>query len=104
MCVFAFMCLCIMCVVCVCVCACVWGVYVLSVCVCVFVCVCGFFFKLSMLHYNWVTLHAISHNVSYRGDVVLVTHFTSPLGHVVFVIVGQSLLILQRLETSPDAS
>jgi len=57
-----------------------------------------------MLHYNWVILHGISYNVSYLGDVVLLTHFTSPLGHVVFVIVGQSLLILQRLERSPDAS
>ena len=57
-----------------------------------------------MLHYNWVILHAISYNVIYRGDVVLLTHFTSPRGHVVFVIVGHSLLILQRLERSPDVS
>ena len=56
-----------------------------------------------MPHYNWVILHAISYNVSYRGDVLL-THFTSPLVHVVFVIVAQSLLILQRLERSPDVS
>ena len=57
-----------------------------------------------MLHYNWVILHSISYNVSYHGDVVLLTNFTNPFGHVVFVVVGQSLLILQRLEMSPDAS
>ena len=63
-----------------------------------------FFYWLGMLHYNRVILHAISYNVSYRGEFVLLTHFASPFGSMVFVIVDQSLLILHRLEMSPDAS
>ena len=65
----------------------------------------GFFFflKHAPLQLGNTTCYFVQYNVFYRGDVLL-THFTSPLGHVVFVIVGQSLLILQRLERSPDAS
>jgi hypothetical protein len=45
-----------------------------------------FFYWLSMLHYNWVILHAISHIVTYHGVVLRFTHFASPLGYMVFVI------------------
>jgi hypothetical protein len=77
----------------------------LRVCVCVCVCVCmNFFYWLCMLHYNCVILHAISCIVSYHGDVLCFTHFESPLSYMVFVIVGQNLLILKRLEMSPGAS
>jgi len=73
-----------------------------------YVCICMytymyFFYWLGMLNYNWVILRAISYNVSYCGDVLL-THFASPLGYMVFIIAAQSLLILQRLGMSPYAS
>jgi hypothetical protein len=57
-----------------------------------------------MLHYNWVILNAISYIVSYHEVVLRFTHFASPLGYMVFIIVGQNLLILKRLEMSPGAS
>jgi hypothetical protein len=57
-----------------------------------------------MLHYNWVILHAISYIVSYHGVVLRFTHFARPLGYMVFVTVGQNLLILKRLEMSPGVS
>jgi hypothetical protein len=66
--------------------------------------VCLFFYWLCMLHYSWVMLHAISYIVSYQGYVLCFTHFESPLRYMVFVIVGQNLLILKRLEMSPSAS
>ena len=51
------------------------------------------YYWLSMLHYNWVILHAISYIVGYHGVVLRFTNFASPLGYMVFVIVGQNLLI-----------
>jgi hypothetical protein len=87
----------------VCVCVCVY-IYIYThthiyVHFCIYI-----FYWLSMLHYNWVILRAISYIVSYHGVVLRFTHFVSPLGYMVIVIVGQNLLILKRLEMSPRAS
>jgi hypothetical protein len=53
-----------------------------------------------MLHYHWVILHAILYIVSYPGGDLCFTLFEIPLECMVFVIVGQSLLILKRLKIS----
>jgi hypothetical protein len=85
---------------CVCVCVCV--------CVCTYVCMYVvsmyvFFYWLCMLHYHWVILPAISYSGNYPGDDLCFTLFEIPLRYMVFVIVGQSLLILKRLAISPYA-
>jgi hypothetical protein len=59
-----------------------------------------FFYWLSMLHYTWVILHAISHVVSYHGVVL---YFTHAWIHGICYSNSKSM-DSKRLEMSPGAS